>query len=68
MKKHLFNSKEAKLIMKKSDDYVIRGMHLNEIYSNVPKKFQKIYIRVMEIQTFECDKKLKKQLEKWLSK
>lgn len=68
MKIHLFDTKEAKTIMHKADDYIIRGVHLDEIYSNVPKKYQKIYVKVMEIHAFECDKKLKKQLEKWLSK
>jgi hypothetical protein len=68
MKKPLYASKEAIILKKKADDYIVRGMMLREIYDNVPKKFDEVYVSVMELHVIQAPKEIKKEVLKWLDK
>jgi hypothetical protein len=65
---HLFDSEEAKILWKKSDDGIKRICYLSEIYNNVPKELKHVYIKIMELHKIEANKKIKEKVIKWLSK
>ena len=68
MRKHLFDSKEAKVLWKRSDDAIRRGALLSEIYWDTPKELRNVHVAVLELHVFNTTDRLKKKTLKWLNK
>jgi len=68
IKKHLFDSKEAKILWEKSDDAYRSSKMLTELYNGVPKEFKDVIVNVLEFQVINANQKLKKKVLKWLNK
>lgn len=66
MKKHLFDSKAAKLLWKKSDDAIRRGVFLSELYDDVPRELKDVHISVLELHVVN-DKKMKAKVMRYLN-
>lgn len=56
-----------KKLWKKSDDAIISGRLLSEIYSNVPKEIADVHVIVNEYHIFDCDKKIKKKVMQFIN-
>jgi hypothetical protein len=55
-------------LWKKADDAVDRIVFLSEIYAKVPKELQDVSVRVVEFHDIKANKKIKKQVKKWLNR
>lgn len=66
-KKFLFNSKEAKVLWKKSDEAVRTTRMLSEIYDNVPEKLDTV-VHVLTFYVLTGTAKEKKAVRNWLNK
>lgn len=67
MTKNLFDSKEAKILWKDSEDAIRSRKFLSEIYCNVPKTIANVEVETLEFYRIDCTAKLKKKVLKWLN-
>lgn len=66
--RHLFKSKEAKILWEQSDDVIQTTRFLSEIYPDVPEEIKNVSINILELHVIDCkDKSLKRKVLNWLN-
>ena len=67
-KKHLFDSKQADFLWKKSDDAYRSTWLLSDLYNNVPVKLRNVKVNILRFEIIEESSKIKKEVLKWMNK